>query len=339
MRDDQELMQRAIGEAVKGLGHTSPNPAVGALLVTQGKILARGFHQSAGSPHAEVRCLQHIGQKVPPSATLYVTLEPCSTFGRTPPCVEAIVRAGIRRVVIGASDPNPLHSGRGIDQLRAAGVEVTRVLEQECNKLNEAYNKWITTGTPFVVAKCAMSLDGHLTRPPGESQWLTSPAARRHARRLRSTVDAILVGAETIRRDDPKLTTRLPGRKQPLRVVLTRSGRLPAGARIFNDRFAEKTIVIRSRSLSALLRDLGRREITSVLIEGGGNLLEQANDAGLVDKLHIYIAPLLTGGSVLAFGGQGAASTQMAARLNATQYEKIDNIVILIGYPKYPSTK
>ena len=226
-------MRAALREARRGLGHTSPNPAVGAVLVIDGKIVAKGHHKSAGLPHAEIECLRSFKKPLPKNAILYVTLEPCSTTGRTGPCTSAIVEAGVRQLVIGASDPNPKHRGRGIDLLQEAGVDVRAgVLEKECSALNEAYNKWIRTGRPFVIAKCGMSLDGRLSPPPGEKPWITSPAARRHAQQLRARVDAILIGAETARADDPRLTARLRGAKQPWRIVLSRSGVLPRHARL-----------------------------------------------------------------------------------------------------------
>src|SRR5213082_2042539 len=290
----EKFMRVALVEAEKGSGTTSPNPAVGAVLVLRNRMIARGHHRRAGSDHAEIDCLRKFADPIPAEAVLYVTLEPCSTRGRTAPCANYIIQRGVRRVVIGAVDPNPKHRGRAIGLLHAAGVDVrTSVLENECTRLNEAFNKWIVTGEPFVIAKCGMSLDGYLTRPPGESQWLTSESSRAQAYKLRALVDAILVGAETIRRDNPRLTVRRgPRRTQPWRVILTKSGRLPQNATIFRDSKKERTLVYRNRSLRAILRDLGRREITSVLIEGGGNVLSQALDQRLIDKVQIYIAPL-----------------------------------------------
>lgn len=331
-------MRMAIAEAKKALGRTSPNPIVGAVLVDGAKILGRGFHRQAGAAHAELVCLRAAGPVLPRSATLYVTLEPCSTKGRTGSCVDAIIRSGIKHVVVGAIDPNPLHNGRGLDRLEKAGVKIDRILEDECAALNQAFNKWIVTRMPWVIAKCGMSLDGHLTRPPGESQWLTSPAARRHARGLRSQVDAVLIGAETLRRDNPRLTVRpAPLSPQPWRVVITRSGKLPRDARMFTDALAGRTVVLQSGSLRSILRELGARDITSVLIEGGGDVLSQANDLRLIDKLQVYVAPLLTGGPTLAFGGRGAASTLRAARLRNVKYDRIDNILIVSGDVEYPA--
>src|SRR5256714_9556830 len=208
-RRDKDFMRAALNEAKKALGQTSPNPAVGAVLVIDNRIVAKGHHREAGGDHAEIECLRDFGARVPARATLYVTLEPCSTVGRTAPCTDAIIKAGIKNVVVGAPDVNPRHSGKGIMQLRNAGVNVREgVLADECSRLNEAFNKWIVSGRPFVIAKCGMSLDGRLTRPAGEPRWITGRSARQHANELRARVDAVLVGAETIRSDNPRLTFR-----------------------------------------------------------------------------------------------------------------------------------
>jgi diaminohydroxyphosphoribosylaminopyrimidine deaminase/5-amino-6-(5-phosphoribosylamino)uracil reductase len=287
---DEHFMRAALAEARKGVGRTSPNPAVGAVLVVGGRVVAKGHHRQAGAPHAEIECLQNFRKPPPRNATLYVTLEPCSTTGRTPPCTEAIQRSGVQNVVTGAVDPNPAHSGRGLGLLRDAGVNVrSGVLAGECAALNVAFNKWITTKRPWVIAKCGMSLDGRLTRAPGEDQWLTSAASRRHANRTRAEVDGIVIGAETLRRDDPRLTVREKrGGRQPWRIVLTRSNRLPKEAQLFTDRFAARTLVFRNQRLEEVLEELGQREITSVLIEGGGDVLGQALDARLVDEAVSY---------------------------------------------------
>jgi diaminohydroxyphosphoribosylaminopyrimidine deaminase/5-amino-6-(5-phosphoribosylamino)uracil reductase len=307
------------------------------VLVIAGKVVARGHHRRAGAPHAEVECLARFGRTVPKSAILFVTLEPCSTTGKTGPCTTAIIEAGVKKVIVGALDPNPKHAGRGIDRLRNAGIDVqVGVLAEECSDLNEIYNKWIQTAIPFVIAKCGMSLDGRLTAPPTESQWLTSAASRRDAHRLRARVDAILVGAETIRADDPRLTVRgQPDAKQPWRIVLSRSGKLPGRARIFTDRFAARTLVYRQIQLDVLLRELGTKEITSVLIEGGGDILGQALDHGLIDKVQIYVAPIFAGGPSIAFAGNGAGSTTAAPRLSRVRYEKSGADLCVTGYPLY----
>ena len=334
---DEKFMRAALTEARKGLGLTSPNPAVGAVLVSKNRILSRGHHRRAGAAHAEIDCLTKVRGKLPRDATLYVTLEPCSTIGRTGACTNAIVESGVRKVIVGALDPNPKHSGRGITKLEKAGLKVrVGVMGQECTELNESFNKWIQTGIPFVVAKCGMSLDGRLTAPPPEGRWLTSPMARRHAQCLRARVDAILVGAETIRADNPRLTVRgHSGAKQPRRIVVTRSGKLPRGSRIFSDRFAERTSVYGDIELAELLRELGAQEVTSILIEGGGNVLGQALEQRLIDKIQVYAAPVFTGGPTIAFGGPGADSTKHAARLHRVRYEKIGADICVTGYPAW----
>jgi diaminohydroxyphosphoribosylaminopyrimidine deaminase/5-amino-6-(5-phosphoribosylamino)uracil reductase len=330
-------MRAALAEARKGVGRVSPNPAVGAVLVENDRIIARGYHRGPGLPHAEVECLAAAGGRSLGKAALYVTLEPCSTMGRTPPCTEAIARAGLSRLVIGAMDLNPANAGRAAREMRATGIEVSSgVLALECTRLNEAFNKWIVTRRPFVIAKCGMSLDGRLTRSPNEGQWLTGAASRRHARQLRAEVDAILIGAETLRQDNPRLTTRgIRGAKQPWRVALTRSGRLPREAHLFTDRLAGRTLVYRGKSLEKVLRDLGEKEITSVLLEGGGDLLGQAFANQLVDKVQFYLAPILTGGPVPAVGGKGAAATAGGARLRDLRYERIGSDLCVTGYPEW----
>src|SRR5437868_5607423 len=256
----EKFMRAALVEAKKGLGTTSPNLAVGAVLVWRNRIIARGYHHKAGGDHAEIDCLRTLPDPIPANTVLYVTLEPCSTRGRTAPCAKYIVERGIRRVVIGAIDPNPKHQGRAIGILRAAGIDVNPgVLEDECARLNEAFNKWIVAGEPFVIAKCGMSLDGYLTRPADETRWLTSESSRSHAHQLRALVDAIIVGAETIRRDNPRLTLRGgPRRAQPWRVILTKSARLPQKATGVRNSQIERTLVFRTQSRPAVLRDLGQ---------------------------------------------------------------------------------
>ncbi len=328
-------MRAALVEAKKALGRTSPNPAVGAVLVINDRIVSKGHHREAGRAHAEIECLRNFKAPIPAGATLYVTLEPCSTAGRTAPCTEAIIKAELKSVVIGATDPNPRHSGRGIVQLRKAGVRVQDgILAEECTRLNEAFNKWIVTGQPFVIAKCGMSLDGRLTRRPGESRWITGSDARGKAHELRARVDAILVGAGTVRTDNPRLTVRGVRRaRQPWRIVLTRSRQLPPQAHVFSDKFANRTLIYEQKSLASVLKDLGKRGITSVLIEGGGEVLGEALDNRLIDKVQIYLGPILTGGPVTAFPGEGAEKTADALRLRDIKYEQLGKTVSLRGYP------
>ncbi len=329
-------MRAALKEAEKAQGQTSPNPAVGAVLVIDNRIVAKGHHRGAGREHAEIECLRNFDAPVPARGTLYVTLEPCSTVGLTAPCTDAILKAGVRKVVVGAIDVNPRHSGKGIVQLRNAGVKIREgILARECARLNEAFNKWIVTQRPFVIAKCGMSLDGRLTRPPGEPRWITDVSARRHAQGLRARVDAILVGAETVRADNPRLTVRgVQGARQPWRVVLTRSGSLPRRARLFCDRLTARTLVYRRKCLASVLKDLGKKNVTSVLIEGGGDVLGQALDARLIDKVQLYLGPILTGGPIIAFSGRGAEATVNAMRLDRVSYKRIGQNVRITAYPK-----
>jgi diaminohydroxyphosphoribosylaminopyrimidine deaminase / 5-amino-6-(5-phosphoribosylamino)uracil reductase len=332
---DEQFMRAALNEAKKAHGRTSPNPAVGAVLVIDNRIVAKGHHREAGRDHAEVECLRNFGAPVPARATLYVSLEPCSTTGRTAPCTNAIIGAGVKNVVVGATDVNPRHSGRGIVELRNAGVRVRDgILAEECTRLNEAFNKWIVTGRPFVIAKCGMSLDGRLTRPPAESRWITGRNARRDAHLLRASVDAVLVGAETVRTDNPRLTVRgVRGARQPWRVVLTRSGELPRRARLLSDKFAARTLIYKRKSLASVLKDLGKRGITSVLIEGGGEVLGEALDKRLIDRVQIYLGPILTGGPVIAFPGEGTGKTADALRLREIAYQQIGQNISISGYP------
>ena len=337
--DDEKFMRAALREAAKGLGHTSPNPAVGAVIVLGGRIVARGFHHRAGGPHAEIEAIRALRKaEHARGAALFVTLEPCSTHGRTPPCTDAIARAGFARVVIGAVDPNPRHAGRGVGILKSAGVAVTAgVLDAECRALNRAFEKWIVTGMPFVTAKAGLSLDGRLTRPPGEGQWLTSAAARANAMHLRAQSDAILIGAGTLRADNPRLTIRgVPGfeNKQPWRVIVARESRLPKAAHVFTDAHRDRTLVYRRQPLRAVLRDLGRRGIASVLIEGGGEVLGDAFDRRLVDRVVFYLAPLLCGGPHV-IAGRGAGATAECVRIANPLYERIGGDLRVSGDAVY----
>jgi diaminohydroxyphosphoribosylaminopyrimidine deaminase/5-amino-6-(5-phosphoribosylamino)uracil reductase len=330
----EHWMRLALREARKGLGRTSPNPAVGAILVRNGVLLSKGWHRGAGKPHAEVEALRALRTSSDAcGATLYVTLEPCSTTGRTPPCTEAIVAARISEVVIGTLDPNPKHAGRALRILRKAGIRVrTGVLEHECKDLIKGFAKWITTGMPWVIAKAGQSLDGRLTRPPGEGQWLTSDRSRRDAMRLRAEVDAVLVGGETLRRDNPRLTVRpeRKGRRQPLRVVWSPSGRVPKDAHVFSDEHAHRTVVCRDATLrSVLARLASEHQVLSVLLEGGGRTLGAAFDEKLADEVRFYYAPLLCGGPVPSVGGLGAGSNEEAVTLAEPRFKKIGRDVVL----------
>ena len=240
-------------------------------------------------------------------ATVYVTLEPCSTHGRTPPCTSALLAAGIARIVIGAIDSNPQHRGRGLKLLQKSGIVITRgVLAKECAALNPEFHHAMSTGLPWVIAKCGMSLDGRLTRPRGEGPWITSPESRAHAMQLRARVAAILVGAATVKADNPSLTIRglkLPrDKQQPWRIIWAPRRQPPKGKKVFTDTHCERTLVICHKSLRAALRELGRCGIQSVLIEGGGHTLGRAFAENLVNEVFFYIAPVITGGRTMVLG-------------------------------------
>jgi diaminohydroxyphosphoribosylaminopyrimidine deaminase/5-amino-6-(5-phosphoribosylamino)uracil reductase len=327
-------MRRAFRLAERGRGLASPNPPVGAVVVRDGKAVAEGFHRGPGTPHAEIVAIDAAGEQTR-GATLYVTLEPCTHEGRTPPCAPRVIAAGFARVVVGATDPNPAVDGRGIAALRDAGIDVEAgVLEADADRLIQAFSKHVRTGRPFVTAKMAVSLDGRAAAADGSSQWITGPSARRDAHRLRAEADAIIVGVSTVVRDDPKLTVRLRGYRgrQPLRVVVDSSARTPADAAILDeaaatliattDKATEDAVnalkargaeVLRFPSregrvdLAAVLEQLGRRGMTGVLVEGGPTLLGDAVERGLVDRFVFYIAPKLLGS-----GGPGAVAALVA---------------------------
>jgi diaminohydroxyphosphoribosylaminopyrimidine deaminase/5-amino-6-(5-phosphoribosylamino)uracil reductase len=334
LRQDERFMRLALCQARKGLGKTSPNPAVGALIVKDGVILSSGYHRKAGGPHAEIEAISALSDAAEArGATLYVTLEPCSTHGRTPPCTEAIIQTGFARVVIGAIDPDPRHLGRGVELLKAAGVEVlSGVLAEESAKLNVGFNKWIVTGAPWIIAKVARSLDGYITRPPGESSWLSNHRSLRLVQRLRSTVDAILVGAETVRKDNPKLTLRpLQGRPQPWRVVITRSGNLPSDAALFTDEFSDRTLVFRDRPWSEVFQELGRLGVTRLLVEGGGEILGGLLAEHQIDQIWCFITPRLTGGDKTAFAGPGITRNEDGTEITPIRYKRIGADLLVVG--------
>ena len=324
---DIRYMTRALQLAARGTGRTSPNPVVGAVVVSGGRIVGEGFHRKAGDPHAEVIALQAAGPRSK-GATLYVTLEPCShRRKRTPPCVPAILSAGLRRVVVAMRDPNRLVDGEGLRQLKRGGLSVSvGCLERKSEQLNDGYLHRMRTGRPLVTLKMAMTLDGKTATAGGESQWITGPQARRHAHRLRSQVDAIMVGVNTVLADDPQLTVRLgrPMPRQPLRVIMDSRLRTPLTARVLSRRLRTGTVIattsqcpqrrlarLRKRGISVLtlpgeqrkvslracLKRLAKMGINHLLIEGGSELAASALYSGVVDRLRLYIAPRLLGGT------------------------------------------
>jgi len=321
-------MRRALELARLGAGLTLPNPRVGAVLVRGGKIIGEGFHRRAGEAHAEVNAVADAKKRghAVAGATIYVTLEPCSTQGRTPPCTGLILREKIARVVFAATDPNPAHAGAAAKLLREAGVEVSSgLLAEEATALNRDFNWWIVHKRPWVVAKIALSLDGRITTPAGartrDDRWLTSPEARTKAHELRWESDAILVGAETARQDNPQLTVRLPGRKgkvQPWRVVVTRSGKLPRELHLFSDRHRDRTLFFRNQPLEQIVATLGAWEVSHLLIEGGGQILTEALRKGLVNEVAFFIAPAVMGTVPRALG-----KLKAPIRLRDVKYEMV----------------
>lgn len=308
-------MQIALLEARKGVGKTAPNPPVGAVIVKNGELLGSGWHRKAGTPHAEVDAIRAAtathGASAINGATAYITLEPCSTVGRTPACTSGLIDAGISRVVYACQDPNPHHAGAADEILRQAGIEVVSgVLREPCEIIMRPFFKVQRTGLPWVIWKCAMSLDGKITRPAGEGQWLSGEASRGDVQKLRSEVDAILTSGETVRQDKPALTIRVPelldGREQPWRVVCTNHPHtLPGEAPLFCDDSNHRTLIKSPDSLEALLRDLVREQgVLSVMIEAGGNFSAAMLRAGLVDEAVIYYAPILCGDTVPALAGE-----------------------------------
>jgi len=341
-------MRLAIKEASRAVGRTAPNPAVGAVLVKGGKIIAKGYHRAAGLPHAEIEAIRQLvagswklvagekpysssSPKLPTAdATLYVTLEPCSSHGRTPPCTEAIIAAGISRVVYGATDPDKRHRGKGARILRKAGIEVTEgILSGECAALNSHWNHRSSTGLPWVIAKAGLSLDGRIDSPP-HRRWITSAASRREAMKLRSNVEAILVGGGTVRADDPSLTIRgnkLPkDHPQPWRVVWSRTGRIPKKSKLLTDAHRDRTIILKGMSLRAALKELARRGISSVLIEGGGQTHGEAFKGKLVDEVRFFMAPVIQGGNIPAVSGHISP-----AHLQDVTFKKIGSDVMISG--------
>jgi diaminohydroxyphosphoribosylaminopyrimidine deaminase/5-amino-6-(5-phosphoribosylamino)uracil reductase len=356
-------MARALRLAVRGLGRTSPNPAVGAVVVAGRRIVGEGFHKQAGGPHAEALALQAAGRRAR-GGTLYVTLEPCSHRNkRTPPCVPAILTAGIRRVVIAMRDPNPRVHGDGIRRLRRAGLRVTvGCLERQAAGLNEAYAHRMSTGLPFVDVKAAMTLDGKIATASGESQWITGPPARRHAHGLRSQADAIAVGLQTVLQDDPQLTVRTgrPVARQPLRVILDSTLAIPLSARVLSPRLRSGTVLAttarapRSRvsrlrrlgatvlvlpsergrvSLRACLKRLAKMGVNRLLIEGGGELIASAIRASVVNRLHLYMAPRLLGGSNAkgVIGGRSPRRLAQTLSVSSLSLKKIGRDLLIEG--------
>ena len=333
MSEDTRWMDFALVEAAKGIGRTAPNPPVGAVIVKDGVVLGKGWHRAAGQPHAEREALADAAGKDVRGSTIYITLEPCSTHGRTPPCTQGLIDAGVARVVYSCVDQNPAHAGRADQVLTAAGIEVaTGVCAVEAGKILRPFFKVRETGLPWVIWKTAMSLDGRITRPPGEGQWLTGELARADVQKLRSTVDAILTSGETIRRDDPALTIRVPrlleGRSQPWRVVVTdKPETLAEDAAIFSDEWRERTLIRPRHDLRKTLRHLVTEQgVLTVMVEAGGVFSAALFQEGLIDEVVIYYAPLLCGGPTPGLAGAGLRES---LHLDEIDFQQLGNDIRL----------
>ena len=335
---DTGFMREALTLALEAWGLTNPNPMVGAVVVRDGKVIGRGYHHQSGLPHAEIEALNDVRRNGfdPAGAELYVTLEPCSTHGRTGACTEAIIKAGIRRVVVGALDPNPAHAGRGIEILRTAGVEVeTGVLEAECAEVNKSFFKWITTGRPFVTLKLATTLDGRIATASGCSQWVTGEAARSRVQKLRRLADAVMVGGGTWRMDKPSLTVRDVENWpcQPLRVIVSKRLTREEVAECYPDGRFEVVSLPDKAAWDEFLADLGRRGMVNVLIEGGGELAASALAAKAVDYVEFHVAPKILGGrdSRPAVGGASPETLGEALELKNIRVERLGKDVMIAG--------
>jgi diaminohydroxyphosphoribosylaminopyrimidine deaminase/5-amino-6-(5-phosphoribosylamino)uracil reductase len=360
MIDDERWMKRVLRLAEKGRGRTSPNPMVGAILVKDGRILAEGYHAKAGEPHAEIIALRKTGKDAK-EATLYLNLEPCTHYGKTPPCAPVVIEAGVRRAVIGMEDPNPLVKGRGVEALKRAGLDVyVGILEKECRRLNEAFCKYILNKEPFLILKVVATLDGKIATRKGESQWISGEASRRFVHRLRNQVDGVIVGIGTVLKDDPMLTVRVKGGKDPYRIILDSRLRIPENAKVI-EISPSKTIVattelapgekverLEKKGVRVLILDskkgrvdlkpclfkLGEMGMMSLLVEGGSQLNGSFLDEGLIDKIFLFLSPKLIGDpqALGMFDGHGVTSLKEAIPLNELKIRRIGGDLLLEGY-------
>lgn len=360
---DRRYMRMACRLALKAAGKTSPNPMVGAAIVRRGKIVATGYHRFAGGDHAEIVALKKAGARAK-DATLYINLEPCSHHGRTPPCTSSIIRAGIKEVVAGMKDPNPLVAGTGFRQLRQAGIRVrVGILEEECRALNEAFSKYITRRIPFVVLKVAATLDGKIATATGDARWVSDAESRLLVHRLRNQVDAVVIGAGTVTADNPQLTCRLPGGRDPWRVILDGRLRIPLSARLLHQRGVEKNIVVTSleaprrkvealRNLGAqvwqlpgyegrirwmpILKKLGAMGVVSVMIEGGATTARWALAEKIVDKIFFFYAPKILGGDGrVMIDALGIKRMNRSIRVQKMTVKNSGSDLLVSGYVAY----
>ncbi|NLK93585.1 MAG: bifunctional diaminohydroxyphosphoribosylaminopyrimidine deaminase/5-amino-6-(5-phosphoribosylamino)uracil reductase RibD [Clostridiales bacterium] len=364
---DTKYMKRALELAIKGQGKVLPNPMVGAVIVKEGRIIGEGYHKKCGDFHAEVDAFNNASEDVI-GAEMYVTLEPCSHYGKTPPCADKIIEKGIKRVYIGMLDPNPLVLGKGVRKLINAGIEVDiGILEEECKRLNEVFIKNITLKTPFVIQKWAMSLDGKIATVSGESKWISGEESRKNSHKLRNEVCGIMVGIGTVLKDDPMLTCRVEHGKNPIRIVVDSSLRIPIESKIVetsksirtiiattDKAKAEKIKVLKNKNieiikcrdkngkvnLKELMDKLMELKIYSILLEGGSSLNYSALEEKIVDKIHVYIAPKILGGefSKTPVGGNGFKEIIDGVRLKNIEYKTIANDIFIGGYVEKEET-
>ncbi|MDR1615970.1 MAG: bifunctional diaminohydroxyphosphoribosylaminopyrimidine deaminase/5-amino-6-(5-phosphoribosylamino)uracil reductase RibD [Syntrophomonadaceae bacterium] len=364
--EDELYMSYAVELAKKAWGRTSPNPIVGAVIVKDGRVVGRGFHEKAGSAHAEVNALKEAGEQAR-GAQVYITLEPCCHYGRTPPCTEALIKAGVRKAVIAMLDPNPLVAGKGKVKLEEAGVTVqVGVLEKEARSMNEFYLKFIERGTPFVTLKTAMTLDGKIASYTGDSRWISGEKSRRYVHHLRNIYDGVMVGIGTVLADDPSLNTRLGEQKQrdPARVIVDASLRLPVESKIAQSSKLQPTYIICAEgqsqkrmhdleqlgikiiecrgdesnlSLTTALAELAKQGIISILLEGGAALNASMLEQRLVDKVHWFIAPKIMGGkgAFSPVAGIGATSVSRALNIENMSIQQMDKDIMITGYLRW----
>lgn len=359
---DSEYIKKTIQLAQKGRGNVSPNPLVGAVIVKDGRIIGKGYHQKFGEAHAEINALHQAGDEAKDS-TLYITLEPCCHYGKTPPCTDAIIKAKIKRVVIGMTDPNPIVNQKGVQILRDNGIEViTGVHENECKQLNRVFTKYITTGLPFVTLKIAQTIDGRIATKSGHSQWITSQKARTEGHRLRSEVDAVIIGSGTACADDPQLTVRHIRGRNPFRIVMDNDLQISLTSKLLTDAFVHKTIIATTShdeqkmnqiqksgaqiwlissdnngyvSITSLLKKLAKQGISSVLVEGGSKIYTSFLKEKMVDRIFIAIAPKILGEGIQSVGDLGKLFINQAIQIENMKFKKADSDIIIFGDLKY----
>ncbi|MBI2018005.1 bifunctional diaminohydroxyphosphoribosylaminopyrimidine deaminase/5-amino-6-(5-phosphoribosylamino)uracil reductase RibD [Candidatus Daviesbacteria bacterium] len=330
MTSDKFFLKQTFTLAKKGMGWTNPNPMVGAIVVKNGQILGKGYHKKFGFPHAEIEAIEATGGRLEGSI-LYINLEPCVHFGKTPPCVDAIIKAGIKKVICSNLDPNPKVRGMGLAKLEKAGITTSvGLLEEEGHKLNETFFTFHQKKRPFIAIKFASSLDGKIATYTGDSKWITNEKARKFARKLRGQYQAVLVGINTILKDDPHLGIRIKRKKDPLRIILGSRSQMPTHSQVLRD---HNILIINPKNIQDLLSQLRELEIISVLVEGGGKTLGKFLDTKLVDKVYAFYAPILIGGEkALSIGGKGTQTIQDALHLKDVSYRRFDDNFLITGY-------